>query len=104
MEVYILVENVSKDNFSQGPILGVFTFSALLQELSRLTKDDFTRIRLYDDRYGGIAGWLSHNVDDNCWLSIDIAPEEHQEENIWDMLGFKEEIRKFGILEKKLKE
>lgn len=103
MEVYILVKNVSKDYFAEGPILGVFTFSALLQELGRLTKNDFTRIRLYDG-YGDFAEWLSHNVDDKCWLTIDIAPEEPQEENIWDMLGLKEEIRRFGILKKKLNE
>lgn len=103
MEVYILVKNVSKDYFEQGPIWGVFTFSALLQELGRLTKNDFTRIRLYDG-YRDFAEWLSHHVDENYWLTIDIAPEEHQEETIWDMLGLKEEIRRFGILKKKLNE
>lgn len=104
MDVYILAENVDKKYFTQGPILGVYTFSALLGKLRKLTNDKPERIFLYDERCGDLAEWLAHNVSDCVWLSIDIEPEKSDKENMFNLFGIKVETKKYGVLGMKLKE
>ena len=103
MKVYILCENRDPKYFQNGSIIGIYTIRALVEKIKKMTCGDPNRIRLYtEELYKSIEEWVEQNSDEAWWLTLDINPGTPKSGSMFEMLGFHEDLKRYGILKVEL--